>query len=463
MSQLTSASRPARIRAKDLILIAVFTLAINLGFVITSHLTGTERPWVNLDYAFALVLFAFGFANLGLMFSMFSLLGDTLVLAGQLFPFPRFTDLLYLLKFTALASTSHFFLISLAAAILAGKLASLYMLGKRIAPLSALLAFNILAAYAFLAIQFGSDESRAVTYRKLAIPGVASQLSALTSMRSSSFLSQFEGDGEALTRGPGGATQPWFDEIGSTSHDRLLLIVVESWGTTKNPDINSALLAPLRSLPAASFEAGNKSFHGFTISAELRELCKLTPAHFDLRDIQTGFENCLPNRLQAAGYSTAAMHGATSLMYDRRHWYPRVGLQKLTFFEDKAWPRRCYSFPGACDLDMLPELERFFSQSGKRFMYWLTLNTHAPYDLRDLRGSQFDCVHFGIKEGSETCRVLSLQAEFFRGLAEKLRSDTMRNVDVVIVGDHAPKLLNLLERDETFVPSLVPWIRIKPS
>ena len=185
------------------------------------------------------------------------------------------------------------------------------------------------------------------------------------------------------------------------------------------------------------------------------------PLHFDLREVQTGFEDCLPNRLQAAGYATGAMHGATSLMYDRRHWYPRAGFQETVFFEDRIWPRRCYSFPGACDLDMLPVLEEFFSRPGKRFMYWLTLNTHAPYDLRDLRNSTVDCSAFNIPEDTESCRLIRLQSDFFNGLADKLAHESLKGVEVIIVGDHAPNMLNLKERDKDFRSSSVPWVRFK--
>jgi len=104
---------------------------------------------------------------------------------------------------------------------------------------------------------------------------------------------------------------------------------------------------------------------------------------------------------------------------------------------------------------MLSELESFFSQPGKRFMYWLTLNTHAPYDLRDLRADHFDCEAHGIGENTESCRLLKLQADFFAGLAQQLRTDAMKGVDVIIVGDHAPKLMNIEEKEKNFAKFIV--------
>lgn len=434
-------------------------LALNAGFLIAANLTGTDRAWINLDYAIAVVLIAFGLPSLGLTLAALFLLTDALVLLGQLYPFPRLSDLLYLLKFTALASTDHLLLMMAVMVIFAGKLVTLSIAGKRITPLTALITLNILAASAWLLMSTSGDGDRMATYRKLEAPAIASQTSTLISMRSSAFLDQLNGDGSALNPGPDGASQPWFNQLGN--EDRLLLIVVESWGSTNSPRVNETLLAPLISLSEGKYQSGEMLFHGFTIAGELRELCKLTPLHFDLRKTQVGFENCLPNKLQDAGYTTGAMHGATSLMYDRRHWYPRVGFQETTFFEDRIWPRRCYSFPGACDLDMLPVLEDFFSKPGKRFMYWLTLNTHAPYDLRDLRGPAADCTALNLPEETETCRLIRLQADFFAGLAEQLRHESLRDVDVIIVGDHAPNMLNLKEREENFRSGSVPWVRFK--
>lgn len=464
MTQTETTAKQETSQLRNVILAVILLFAMNIGFLVASWLTGANRPLVNLDYAFAITLISFGFPILGLTAGLLFLFFDILVLAGQLFPFPRISDFLYLLKFTALTSTEHLLLIIGALATLLFKLAILYWSGKRISRLSSLATLNLLLAATSLILINDNEETRYATYRRLTPPAVGSLASSLFSMRSSSFLSNFEGTTEEFSPSGAGATLPWLNHATDAIEDRLLLIIVESWGVTKNPEINNTLLSPLRSMTAETIESGEIKFDGFTITGELRELCQLKPSHFNLRDTETGFENCLPNRLQALGYMTAAMHGATSLMYDRRHWYPRAGFQKTTFFEDRIWPRRCHSFPGACDYDMLSELERFFDEPGKRFMYWLTLNTHAPYDLRDLRDSQnpkFECEKFDISEDTETCRLLKLQAEFFNNLAESLVKAEMMNTDIIIVGDHAPKLSNLQEREASFLDGPVPWIRIK--
>lgn len=446
---------------RNIFLLTTFILAVNAGFLAATYLTGTSRPWINLDYSLALVLFAFRWTAAGWAAGLIFLTIDALSTLSQLFPYPRLSDLVYLLSFTSLSSSEHRLLLGLAGTALACKLMTMSAMGKRITPLSSLITFNTLIIFAFLMTKAGNNESNAPTYRDLNTPIIFSQTSAFISMRSSSFLDQFDGDDDIFRSAPAGATRAWLDEPQSILADRLLLVVVESWGVSELPELNEGLLSPLRAIASESFQTGNINFNGLTISGELRELCKIAPLHLNLRDIQSGFENCLPNKLQDAGYTTGAMHGATSLMYDRRHWYPRVGFQETTFFEDRIWPRRCYSFPGACDLDMLPVLEDFFSKPGKRFMYWLTLNTHAPYDLRDLRGPAADCTALNLPEETETCRLIRLQADFFAGLAEQLRHESLRDVDVIIVGDHAPNMLNLKEREENFRSGSVPWVRFK--
>lgn len=444
----------------NLLLALGAVLLLNAGFVVVAHTVGVPRPWVNLDYAIALALFAFGFQALGAVFGLAFLLSDALVLVGQIFPFPRLSDLFYLLKFSALASTLHQVLIFGAVVLVVVKLAGLLFAGRQIKPISALIVLNCLLVTTHLLSPFHDDKGLP-TYRSAQTPAVASQVSSLLSMRSSSFWGFLEEDGDALKPGPAGVSAVWNAQLGSKNQDRLLLLVVESWGVPRNEEIERALLAPLRQIPVAAFETGHKKFGGFTIDGELRELCHLKPLRFNLHDVETGFENCLPNLLHAVGYKTAAMHGATSMMYDRRHWYPRAGFDEMTFFEDRVWPRRCYSFPGACDLDMLPVLDKFFSQPGKRFMYWLTLNTHAPYDLRDLRADHFDCAAYEIGEDTETCRLLKLQADFFAGLAQQLRSEAMKDVEVIIVGDHAPKMASFEEKTENFATDSVPWVRFR--
>src|SRR5690606_9984297 len=110
---------------------------------------------------------------------------------------------------------------------------------------------------------------------------------------------------------------------------------------------------------------------------------------------------CLPNRLKAQGYDTFAFHGAAGLMYDRVRWYPDIGFNNTMFFEANSWPRRCYSFPGACDSDMVDFVAKSLDNPGKVFTYWLTLNSHYSYDSRDIHGDLFPCEKYAVPINSE--------------------------------------------------------------
>jgi phosphoglycerol transferase MdoB-like AlkP superfamily enzyme len=233
-------------------------------------------------------------------------------------------------------------------------------------------------------------------------------------------------------------------------------------GATSNPLIFERLISPLRELKNVDVvESGSKDFVGATVAGELRELCRLQPNHFNLSNVSEGFEGCLPGFFKRQGYATHAVHGAVGLMYDRVHWYPRVGFDERVFFESGSWKERCYSFPGACDLELMTvQLKPLLNRKGKDFIYWLTLNTHSFYDSRDLRGDFFDCAEYGVLVGGEACRNLKLQAQFFKGLAGLLSGVTSK-LDVIVVGDHAPPMFDQREKDKIFIDSKVSYIRLK--
>src|SRR5690606_37154859 len=144
------------------------------------------------------------------------------------------------------------------------------------------------------------------------------------------------------------------------------------------------------------------------------------------------------------------LHGASGTMYDRAFWYPKAGFQETHFLESKARSKRCYSFPGACDVDLFSEVEDFFNQHEQGFFYWLTLNTHSPFDQRDVHNNLFDCSQLNMHDISVTCIYFTLHSQFFYFLAELLKKPSMRGVEVVVVGDHIPGIMHKEARDPLF-------------
>ena len=87
------------------------------------------------------------------------------------------------------------------------------------------------------------------------------------------------------------------------------------------------------------------------------------------------------------------------------------------------------------------------------------ISSHPPYDRRDIHVDVFDCASFGIGDSTESCRNLKLQAQFFNGLAQRLRSPAMAGVEVIVVGDHAPIIMPMDEKERMYVDNRVPWVR----
>jgi len=258
-----------------------------------------------------------------------------------------------------------------------------------------------------------------------------------------------------------GASSPWFENQ-EVLDKKILLVVSESWGMT-DQKIQEAVLSPIRQKQElfSQWEEGVIDFRGITIEAEIRELCQLDLLHFNFEGHEEELSDCLPNSLRDDGYKTYAFHGAAGLMYDRVKWYPDVGFENSTFFESQTWPRRCYSFPGACDSDMADYVAKSLSKNDKVFSYWLTLNSHFTYDSRDIHSKGFRCAELGVAPGSQTCRNLKLHYQFFSDLAQMLSRSEMAGIKVVVVGDHEPPITDKAEKQRYFVEGKVPWFSLK--
>lgn len=443
--------------------VLLFLLLPNALFSMLALFAGVGRPYVNLDYCLPIFLMLVGLRKIGVLGFLLCMVVDLLLIAGQVFPVVRLGDILYLSKFFLLSSGSYQAIALLVVVLVLLKCLALYKLGAKVNERFAAAIFGVMVLLYLMDLRAGPSDQPPDLWKLSSDYPIASQLQNFLDYRGSKFLENVQQDGEPFSALPpeSSAVSAWIALQGEHGPaDRLLLVVVESWGVPRQPEIQEALLRPLRMLAGARFEQGVLLFDGATVGGELRELCQLAPNHFNLAPVQRGFENCLPNRLKIQGYRTLAMHGAVSLMYDRRDWYPRAGFESSLFFESRNWPARCHSFPGACDLDMMAEVSDYFSAEGKRFMYWLTLNSHSMYDARDIRVDAFDCAAFAIAVDSRACRHLKLQAQFFDGLGRLLRDDSMRGVHVLLVGDHHPLMIESQNHKAMFEFGHVPWLAV---
>lgn len=455
--KLDIASGLIQVKRSIFVFFVLFFLPNILFFVISSTF-GIGRPLVNFDYVIVSLFFIFGLNWLGVAFLALVYVFDVVFLVGQLFPFLRVSDLLYFVGLIG-SSPSYYKVMFLVVLVQLFVFCAFFLRLKKRVPE---LAFINLALILYVFNFSYFDDSESKYYRYSSERFFDSVLVFSFDHRRTGFLESFDLESKPLVKASyKGATSPWFSSPMELS-DKTILIVSESWGVSSD-EIMDSVLSPIYELGdhIVSIERGELGFSGATVDGELRELCQLSSANFNLKDLVTGFEDCLPNRLRAMGYETYSLHGAVGSMYDRAYWYPRAGFDHRTFYETKQWSEKCHSFPGACDRELISELTKVFSETEKAFFYWLTLNSHSIYDRRDIYKDVFNCESFQVKEDGQVCRNLKLHAQFFYYLSTILDDPELEGAEVIIVGDHVPPIFDVNEKAKYFKSNSVPWIRFR--
>lgn len=445
------------------IALTLYVIAPNLIFCLISWRLGLNRPLVNLDYMLVGVLFAFGWRKLALLLLGMFLLIDALNVTSLVFPFVRVQDATYLLSFVPHAALAWQLVLAGVLLFFLVILLLVQCVGYHVSKLPVLLLFN--TGLLLYGVKVYSGQEQTAKYYRAEGGWISSQSVSFADTRLTGFIDSFNLEALPLKQtGFTGATARWQQPESGQLNNKLLLIVAESWGVPKDPRIQQQLLQPLQDA-AQSFvwlETGQGRGSMATVLAELKELCGVSAENFNLKQVTEGFEHCLPAQLRQQGYTTTAVHGAIGIMYDRIHWYPRAGFDEMLFSENRSWQTRCYSYPGVCDREIMSEyIADAFSRQGKQFIYWLTLNTHSLYDQRDIHRDLFDCTAFGLDENTETCRLNKLHAQFFAQLADVLSSPKLRGVEVLIIGDHAARVLNKDEFEQHHLESAVGLVHLK--
>lgn len=421
---------------KKIFIILLFFLLPNLFWQVLAFFFNIERNFFNIDYFLIILAIYYKRIYIGLLLFIFFSFFDFLNLFSQVFPFIRILDLFYLLKYSLLASYSSFLFLFLFLFFIYVYFVNLKAYIINIENKSLLIFFNILIIGFIVQNIWIKEDSRA--WRIDAKKVMKSQSLQTYELRSEGFLDNFNVQGEAFSE----KKIPSFSQnifLNAQVPKKILFIVNESWGMASD-EIQDYLIEDIKNNKnIVSYKKGELSFNGFTLNGEIRELCQKNILHFNLKDQVTGFDQCLPNKLK--NYYTVAMHGTTGAMYDRKYWYPKVGFKRIYFRENfPNLKSRCYSFPGLCDQDLKFIIQQEFKENKKIFFYWLTLNTHINYDLRDLKLDLFSCGKFNIDPNSPSCRNLKLQKQFFYHLNQLISTPEMENTTIYVVGDHSPPL-----------------------
>ena len=462
-------NKQINIKAKDIFTFLFISMLLpNALFALSSFQFGFQRSYINLDYFLpCLLLLSHKRVSKIIACSLYAAL--TLIDAGMLlleyFPSMNIKDIPYLLGFILSADLVLIVLFFATLFYILVTVYASYRLSKNTKPFASLL---ITATVIFIHCFIYLAEPYYTTPIKNII--TESRIGFLIQNREKNFIKINNAD--ALHSTPWlNATQPWFNALKQNKplNKKLLLIVAESWGQPNNSAIQDGVLQKLKAQHAHFdfFEQGSHPFLGLTVQAELRELCRLDSNTLDLREVKSGFNNCLPNLLAKRGYKTHAMHNATSFMYGRDNWYKLAGFQRSWFKENLNIARQCVPFDGICDWDMLPKLKQILAQYANIFSYWLTLTAHFYYAESDIHTQRFQCADYKLPKG-DACQNLRHQAKFFDNLASIISNPEMRGVEIIIVGDHVPPLFGAQDlvykrENPTSRKAHVPWIyfRIK--
>lgn len=422
-----------------------------------------DRPIFNLDYLFVGVMFSVGWRRSACIVFLVFLLLDLLSMAGLVFPFVRFQDVTYLLGLLPYAAPVWQIYAYGVVLLVVMFLCLAFSFGGKVDMGASLVLLNI-GLFFYGVHVYQSAEAQTDRWYRASEKIVDSQGLSFINNRSTEFVDLFGMAGNPLVKiGFKGRTKDWADIRPENLNPKILLIIAESWGDMTDKRIQKALLAPLMERKAKFewLQSGEQQGAIATVGAELSELCGLATHHYNLKPVTDGFSECLPWLLKKQGYVTSAIHGSVGLMYDRVYWYPRAGFDEIHFKESRDWSTHCYSFPGVCDREIASKyISNVFSGDQKRFVYWLTLNTHAIYDARDIHEDLFDCTNYGLEEASELCRMNKLHAQFFNGLAKVIDGESMHGVEILIVGDHSPRIFDATEK-EMVREGIVPWVHFK--
>ena len=248
----------------------------------------------------------------------------------------------------------------------------------------------------------------------------------------------------------------------SAQENKILLIVNESYGHFKDNKINNDIVESILKNKKLMVDSGSFFYSGVTIGGEFRELCNKNSRGIDFKVLRNSYGTCIPNILSSQGFETLAYHGGGENFYNRVNWYPKVGF-KSQFF-DKNFPKlpKCKAFNGLCDHDLMPIVLSKLFNNKKKFVYWLTINTHEPYDEIVTDDNRINCFKYGLNSESEVCKNIKLQTQFFDQLAILLKKNDMKNVKIYIVGDHPPPIWNKKEK-KLFMDGAVSWVKITNS
>lgn len=455
------------IHAKKMLVAFSLVLLCNVVFWVLAYHTSTARPLVNVDYFLGFLLLCLPIKPkllpqiLGVLFLFIAFVFDVMMLVMQLFPFMDLAGFIYFLPFVKVAPTLYQLLIGVGVLLLVALFFAVVKLSAKTDAYHVSL-LSVLFVVLWYFTQYFQYHDRGISRSMFGANNfyyIKSQYALYHENQKIDFISEVSVTPQF---------SPYVGERASEhlkQSDKILFIVNESWGQFKNKDLHHQVIHALseQSHRFEYFEQGYFPFQDSTINGELRELCGLQVKGYALNRLKTNeLGQCLPNLLRDKNYQTVAMHGASGRLYERYSWYPKAGFEEVIFAEHLMDKKKCQAFRGVCDTQLSDVVKDHLSKHDKIFFYWLTLTTHAPYELVDLeKPTSIECTHYQMKDDSELCKSAKMQEQFFGSLARLVSSPEMAGVEVVVVGDHIPPTDNFMEPIKYLQDNSVAWLHFK--
>ncbi len=451
-------------------------LLVNPLFWITAMWADFERPLINLDYLGVIILACLGWRMIASILLLILVVIDALCVLSTLFVFFRVIDMLDLLRMGGILNMhSHYpwliggvlIIIALQFWIVTQPRWQYPKRGYVLCALIGILAFIggvdrlITSYFAFQArVEWVLFKPNKLVFSQSLF--LLRQLTDTHYLHKVKLNQSHEAQLSAWSAPT--ATAPWFEQPVPNQKNQpknRLLIIVESWGWAIDPILAQQLYPSLIKLDqyAHIVQSGSVVFKGPTFAGELRELCQAQTLRIRLDDALQHW-SCLPRLLQQQGYHTHSFRTSSRSMYQAEQWYPLIGFEQRTFLEDAVTQMgRCYSWPGGCDLTVIPMITDVLAQPGPHFIYWLTTNSHFPYDQRDAADSGYVCRPPVMPDGA-LCRYAQIHHRFFSALNQLVQQPALRDSEIIVVGDHAPPFLNKSDT-ALFSDERVPFLHIR--
>lgn len=254
----------------------------------------------------------------------------------------------------------------------------------------------------------------------------------------------------------------WKDD----STEKQMLVLVESWGLLKDSALQQSMTEALKEVATEkgyTIHEGITEFRYLTQISEMRELTGYYTS-FAAPDSVFMRKHSLLYEKQKQGYEVSGVHGYGSGFYNRRKWWPELGVQRMYFAEeftklDLPFGGNAF-FRGAEDTAIIRWIFENSVPGKKEFYYWLTLNTHLPLpERKDENYKDYASKWKNASCDGEIIRLTYQIRELFTQIAANIRGSDS-DLRILIVGDHAPPFTDPSKRS-CFDPKYVPYIELR--